>query len=392
MRVLTLSTLFPDDTRPAFGRFVERQTQGLAARPGVSVRVVAPIGIPPLLSRHARYAALRTLPTREVRGGLDILRPRFPVIPGPGAALAPTLLATRLLPLLRRLYAEFPFDIIDAEFFWPDGPAAVRLGASLGVPVSIKARGADIHYWGTRRGCGTQVAAAGRAAAGLLAVSGPLRADMIAAGMPADRIAVHHTGVDQDRFTIADRAAAKSALGLSGLVLLSIGHLIPRKGQAIAIGALAWVPGATLLLAGEGPDRAALERAAAQSGVAERVRFLGNVAHASLPALFAAADLFVLPTASEGLANVWVESLACGVPVVTTDVGGAREVIDRPAAGRLVAREPAAFADAIRALLADPPRREDTRAAAQPFSWERNATQLEAHLRGLVNAHEGNTA
>ncbi|WP_076068321.1 glycosyltransferase [Sphingomonas montana] len=390
MRVLTLSTLFPDAGRPAFGRFVERQTQGLAARPGVAVRVVAPIGVPPLLSRHPRYAAFRAVPLHEVRGGLDVARPRFPVVPGPGAVLGARLLARRLLPMLRRLHADFPFNVIDAEFFWPDGPAAVRLGAALGVPVSIKARGADIHYWGTRRGCAQQVVDAGRAAAGLLAVSGPLRADMIAAGMPADRIAVHHTGVDQAAFTIADRAAAKTALGLSGPVLLSVGHLIPRKGQAVAIAALAHVPGATLLLAGEGPDRAMLERAAETAGVADRVRFLGNVAHAGLPALFAAADLFVLPTASEGLANVWVESLACGVPVVTTDIGGAREVIDRPAAGRLVPRDPAAFANAIHTLLADPPAREATRAAAQPFSWGRNAEQLEAHLRALVAAGAGN--
>jgi glycosyltransferase involved in cell wall biosynthesis len=94
----------------------------------------------------------------------------------------------------------------------------------------------------------------------------------------------------------------------------------------------------------------------------------------------------LLPTASEGLANVWVESLACGTPVVTTDVGGAREAIYRSEAGRLVPREPAALAAAVRDILASPPDQAAVRRCAETFSWERNAETLEAHLRGLVEA------
>ena len=98
----------------------------------------------------------------------------------------------------------------------------------------------------------------------------------------------------------------------------------------------------------------------------------------------AAADVMVLPTASEGLANVWVESLACGTPVVTSDVGGAREVIDSPAFGRLVPRDPEAIADAIRRVLADPPDPAEVRRGAERFSWEKNGAELAAHLRGLI--------
>lgn len=384
MRVLTLSTLFPDASRPAFGRFVERQTQELAAQAGVEVRVVAPVGIPPLLARHPRYEELAGLPHREVRNGLDVLRPRFPVVPGVGARFAPALLARALLPILQEVRRAFPFDVIDAEFFWPDGPATARLARALDVPFSIKARGADIYYWGRRPGCGVQITRAGRAAGGLLAVSKRLADDMAALGLPAERVLVHHTGVDLDLFRPGDRGTAKSALGLTGPVLLCVGHLIPRKGQAIAIDALRGVPGATLLLAGQGRDEPALRRRAARLGLADRVRFLGSVAHGDLPALLAAADALVLPTTSEGLANVWVESLACGVPVVTTDIGGAREAIDRPAAGRLVARDPAAFADAIRAILAAPPAPADVRVSAERFSWGRNAAALAAHLRSVV--------
>jgi teichuronic acid biosynthesis glycosyltransferase TuaC len=207
LRVLTLSSLFPDAGRPTFGVFVERQTLGLAAHPDVALRVVAPVGLPPgPLARHPRYRALAALPVQEDWAGLTVYRPRFPVLPVIGGRFSAALMVRALLPLLRTIRAEFAFDVIDTEYFYPDGPAAVRLGRALGVPVSIKARGSDIHHWTLSPPCRRQIVAAGKAAVGLLAVSGPLRQDMIDLGMPAERIRVHHTGVDQDRFRPAERA------------------------------------------------------------------------------------------------------------------------------------------------------------------------------------------
>ena len=385
LRVLTLSSLFPDATRPTFGAFVARQTLTLATRADVELQVVAPIGKPPWpLSRHPRYRATAALPLRESWEGVTVHRPRFPLIPAIGGRFSPALMARALLPMLRRLRETFAFDVIDAEFFYPDGPAAVRLGRALGLPVSIKARGSDIHYWHGRPGCGAQIVAAGQAAAGLLAVSAALKRDMVAIGLPEARIRVHHTGVDLDRFRPADRAVAKAALGVTGPLLVSIGTLAEFKGHRLVIEALRAAPAATLLIVGQGPQRADLEALAAAMEVADRVRFLGQRPHADLPALLAAADVMVLASQREGLANVWVEALACGTPLVITDVGGAREVVDRPAAGRIVAREPAAIAAAIGALLAEPPSPEAVREAALRFTWEANSQALYAHLAGLV--------
>ena len=385
LRVLTLATLFPNGARPTIGVFVERQTCALAARGDVEVEVVAPVGLPVWpLSRHPHYAPLRDLPLEEVWAGLTVHRPRYRVWPGLSQAATARRMADALLPLLREVKARFPFDVIDAEFFWPDGPAAMRLAAALGVPFSVKARGSDIHLWGEEPGIAEQIVAAGKAAGGMIAVSAALKRDMAALGLPEENIRVHHTGIDLDLFRPVDRAAAKAALGVDGPLLISVGHLNARKGQEIAIAALETIPNATLLLAGDGPERARLERDAAARGVSDRVRFLGVQPHDSLPGLIAAADVMVLPTVSEGLANVWVESLACGTPVVTSDVGGAREVVDRPEAGRLVARDPATVADAVNALLRDPPAQAAVRAAAERFSWERNAAELFDHLSGLV--------
>jgi teichuronic acid biosynthesis glycosyltransferase TuaC len=385
LRVLTLATLFPSAARPNLGLFVERQTQGLAALAGVELEVVAPVGLPAgPLARHPHYSALRSLPQREERNGLAVHRPRYRAAPWLGQARTARAIARALLPVLEDIRGRFPFDVIDAEFFWPDGPAALALARALGVPFSVKARGADIDYWGRRPAIARQIVEAGREADGLLAVSEALRRDMGALGIDPARVRVHRTGIDLDRFRPVDRASAKAALGIAGPLLVAAGALIPRKGQAVAIEALADIPGATLLIAGEGPDRAMLERKARGLGLTERVRFLGAQPHGALPALLGAADALVLPTSFEGIANVWIESLACGTPVVTCDVGGAREAIDRPEAGRLVEREPGAVAEAVRALLADPPDPAAVRKSAERFSWDRNAADLYEHLSALV--------
>jgi teichuronic acid biosynthesis glycosyltransferase TuaC len=384
LRVLTLSTLFPDATRPQFGPFVERQTLGLAALADVEVRVVVPIGIPPLGRYLARYRGLAELPVREIWKGLPVHRPHFVHIPAVGGRFDAALLARALLPVLREIREGFAFDVIDAEFFFPDGPAAVILGRAFGVPVSIKARGADIHAWGSAGPTRQQVIDAGRAADGMLCVSTAIKDDMITLGMPADRITVHYTGVDHARFAVRDRAAAKATFGVSGPLLVSVGALIGRKGHALALAALADIPGAVLALIGAGLERAALEALATRLGISDRVRFLGSIDQDAIADWLSAADVMVLMSASEGLANAWVEALACGTPVVIADVGGAREVLDRPEAGQLAAREPGAVAQAVRALLANPPDRVTVAGAASRFSWEVNAAQLHAHLTGLV--------
>ena len=390
LRVLTLSTLFPDAGRPNFGIFVERSIEALAALPDTRVTIVAPIGMPPWpLSRLAHYRTRAAVPVRETWRGLDVSRPRFTVWPGTGGRFHVGGLVRALRPVLDRLRDERGFDVIDASFFFPDGPAAVALGRRYGVPVSIKARGADIHHWGRASATSGQVVRAGREADGLLAVGDALKADMVALGMPGERIVVHHTGVDHARFHPRDRASAKATLGLEGPVVLSLGALIARKGHHVVVEALAALPDATLLIAGEGAERAALVALAARLGVGGRVRLLGAVAHDELPTLLAAADVMALASSSEGLANAWVEALASGTPIVITEAGSARDVVTSAAAGRIAARDPAAFAAAIAEVLAEAAPREAVAASAARFSWSANGAALRAHLAGLVQASRG---
>lgn len=385
LRVLTLSTLFPDVTRPNFGVFVERQCRELGRRDGIELTVVAPIGIAPWpLSYLSRYAPLLSLPHGEQWRDLTVFRPRFTVLPGTGGRFHVAAMTRAIWPLTCRLHAERPFDVIDASFFYPDGPVARRIAQRLGIPYSVKARGSDIHYWGRHPATRKMVRQAGRDAAGLLAVSQAMKRSMLVQGMDGDKIKVHYTGVDLERFAPQDRAAAKSQFGLEGPVILSVGHLIERKGQALLIEALPMLPNVTLIIAGEGPSRSSFEKLAESLGVAGRIGFLGAVPHDQLPILYNAADVMALPSASEGLANAWVEALACGTPIAISDVGGARELLTDAVAGRIIERAPEAIAQTLEAMLTVPPNRLAIRKAAMRFTWRTNGDALVAHLSAIA--------
>lgn len=385
VRVLSIATLFPNPIRPGFGIFVGNQMRAVAARGDLDLAMISPVGMPPWpLSLKAPYAKLRAIPHRSDIAGLLAHYPRFRLIPKLGGDSNPGRIARAVLPLARHLHAEHAFDVVDAQFFFPDGPAAAIVARELGLPLMIKARGADIHYWGSRPQALRQMLAAAHQSAGLLAVSKALRDDMITLGMPGERIAVHYTGLDRERFHPMDRAQARAELRTSlaltleadAPLLVTPGALIPRKGQRLVIGALAAMPEAQLLLAGSGEDESSLRALARDVGVTTRVHFLGQVGHALLSTLMCAADVMVLPSSSEGLANVWVEALACGTPIVVPDIGGAREIVKDRSAGRIAAREPNAIAAAIADILANAPGQNEVAANVAQFSWNTNAATI----------------
>lgn len=373
MRVLTFSTLFPNEVQPAHGVFVENRLRHLIASGAVEAKVVAPVPWVPADDRlFGEKAALARIGGVETRHGLVIHHPRYPVIPKLGMTLAPTLLYLASRRFVTKLLAETgDIDLIDAHYFYPDGVAAVMLGRHLGKPVVVTARGTDLNliprYAVPRR----QIQWAARRAAGLVTVCRALKDVLVGLGVDADRVRVLRNGVDLTCFRPMDREAARRCLGVEGRLLLSVGLLIPRKGHDITIRALPDLPDTTLLIVGGGPERHRLEALAGQLGVADRVRFAGPVSHDHLPAYYAAADALILASSREGWANVLLEAMACGTPVVATDIWGTGEVVAEPAAGLLVQqRTPAAIAEAVRRLWANPPDRAATRRYAERFSWD----------------------
>ncbi|WP_335682290.1 hypothetical protein [Porphyrobacter sp. HT-58-2] len=146
--VLAISTLYPNPVNPRFGTFVARSLEALAKRGDWRVTLINPIGLPPLAL--GRYRPLADLPEVAGEGGVTIHRPRFTLIPRIGARRNAAAIARVVLPLVRRIHAEAPIDVLDAQFFFPDGPAAAIIAGEMGLPLSIKARGSDITFWGGR--------------------------------------------------------------------------------------------------------------------------------------------------------------------------------------------------------------------------------------------------
>jgi teichuronic acid biosynthesis glycosyltransferase TuaC len=398
IRLLVFSTLFPNAEQPNHGVFVENRLRHLVATGEATATVLAPVPYFPggpffpsaaaVFGAWSRYARV---PRTETRHGLTIHHPRFPVIPRVGMSLAPSLLYHACLAAARRLHTEQKFDLIDAHYVYPDGVAAVRLGAALGLPVVITARGSDVTQLPDFPRPRRMIQSALGRAAGLIAVSDALRTRLIELGADPQRTVALRNGIDTAMFHPVDRAAARAALGLAHPTLISVGGLIARKRHDLTIAALRLLPEWELIIVGEGPERAALAAQIDGLGLSGRARLLGPRPHAQLAQCYGAADAMVLASSREGWANVLLEAMACGTPVVASDIPGNPEVVRARDAGVIVAANtPAGFADAVRALWADPPSRAATRAYAERFGWaETSQGQLALFRRVLAASRPG---
>lgn len=371
MRLLTFSTLYPHAGRPTHGIFVETRLRQLVASGQVESKVVAPVPWFPL--RHSAfgdYALHARAPAGERRHGIDVLHPRYPLIPKIGMTLAPALLVQSVKPTIRRLLERYDFDAIDAHYLYPDGVAAAILGRCFGKPVVMTARGTDVTLIPRYRLPRAMILWAARSAAAIITVSRSLKDGLADLGLPPERVTVLRNGVDADFFRPPDRETARARLGMRNTTLLSVGHLIERKAHHLAVGALALLPDAHLVLIGDGPELGALRALAQRAGVAHRIRFLPAMSQESLREYYGAADALVLASSREGWANVLLESMACGTPVIASNVGGASELVTAPEAGVLFEERTAqGLATAVRRLLSAYPDRAATRRHAEQFSW-----------------------
>ncbi len=395
LRVLAITKIFPNAAEPLSAPFNRQQFAALSRR--CELHVMGTIPWFPgagLLGKWSTAGRLARVPFRETIEGIDVSHPRTLFIPRLAHATWGPLYALSIAPLLARYRGKV--DVVLGSWAYPDGFAAVIAAKLLGVPAVVKLHGSDINLNAKAPGPRKMIVWSLPRAARVVAVSRALADEVVALGVPRDRVALVMNGVDAALFRPRDREAARAELSLpAGPIALYVGNLKEEKG-VLELGA-AWqtvareMPDATLVVVGGGPLKGALEALIAPLG--DRVRMVGPRPLETIPTWMAATDILVLPSRAEGTPNVVLEALASGRRVVASAVGGIPDLITRDELGTLVQpRAPDALAAAIVRSLHTPYNPATVAALGARGGWDASAAALYEVLVGAVSASEPRTS
>ncbi len=386
MNVLTFTTLYPNQKQPRHGIFIEQRLRHLVGATDIQLKVVAPVPWFPLKNKcFGQYGLYADVPESENRFEIEVHHPKYLVLPKIGMSVTPLFLALSGLKKIRALIKNgFKPDIIDAHYVYPDGVAAAIIGKWLKIPVIITARGSDINVLPQYTLPRKMIQWATKKAAMNITVSNALKVEMQKLGVPSNKIDVLRNGVDLDTFNILPEVR-QNRQG-DNLQLISVGNLIELKGHHLVIEALKKLPNVELTIVGEGPMESTLKKLAINCNVADRVHFLGYQTHQQLAVLYNQVDLLVLASSREGMPNVLLEAMACGTPVIATNVGGVIEVVTKRLAGIVIPRRShQSIKAAIEELSAVKTDVERLRCYAKRFSWESTSEGIGQHFNKIAD-------
>lgn len=377
MKLLTISTLYPNNEDPKHGIFVENRLRHLVQYfPEVEPVVIAPVPWFPFKSeRFKEYAKFANVKKKESRHGITVYHPRYVVIPKVGMLLTPFFMAFSLALCIAKLRKQgLKPELIDGHYFYPDGVAIALISKLFKLPFTCTSRGTDINLIADMSAPRKMIKWVIKNAAKTMAVCQALTDRLTELG--AEQAVTLRNGVDLNFFSSineSQRSSQREQLGLGckndKKLLLSVGWLIERKGHYLVIDALQYLPDTVLCIAGNGPEEKKLKEQVRRLKLDERVVFIGAVDQATLKRYYQVADALVLASSREGWANVLLESMACGTPVVATDIWGTPEVVQATCAGVLVKRDAKSIAEGINSLFEAYPQRDETRKYAEQFDW-----------------------
>mgnify|MGYP001547639783 CR=1 FL=1 len=368
---------------PRHGIFVETRLRQLLKSDQVETKVIAPIpSFPIKFGPFKRYAKLDAVPKREMYNSVDVYHPRYTIIPKIGQNLTPKKMAESALPIIHEIInSGFDFDLIDAHYFFPDGVAAAIVAQELNKPLVITARGTDVNLFADYKKSGKKIKQAADQSDAIICVADSLRQKLISKGVEADKILVLRNGVDRNIFypvNSSERAVLRKKIGIDNQTVLAVGNLTKIKGFDLLLDSLAKTAEINLIIIGEGEEKDNLMHQAKSLNLTNRVRFIYNISQSKLRDYYNAADILVLASIREGMPNVVLESIACGTPVVSTNVGGVSEVLT-PECGIIIKkRDSAHIAEAIEKVLLGNYSREKIATIGGKNSWkETTQGQLE---------------
>ncbi|MCB1867846.1 MAG: glycosyltransferase [Gammaproteobacteria bacterium] len=344
-KIVVYSSLFPHTGLPNAGVFIRERMFRLGKELPIIVVSPQPWFPGQRFIRYFKPYFRPSAPQLDIQSEVNIIYPKFFSFPGLFKYLDGLFMALGSYLTIRRLIKQNGFNILDAHFAYPDGYSAALLGRWLGVPVTITLRGTEVRHSQVPKLYPKLIHALNNANR-IFSVSESLRRHAISLGIPPEKIIVVGNGVDMKKFSPLPKAEARRQLGLSDVdrVLISVGGLVERKGFHRVIEILPRLlkefPDLKYLIVGgsspEGDWRERLLQQVKNLKLDDVVMFLGAMPSDKLKTPLSAADIFVLATSNEGWANVFLEAMACGLPVVTTDVGGNREVVCRNELGIVV--------------------------------------------------------
>jgi len=333
MKILSFSYCFPSRKNPNWGLFVYQRLAALARLE--EVKVCSPVPWFPFLNRDI------VDPDEQKWRDLTVYRPSFFYSPGILKNYDAWCYARGLRRWLNELCRIWRPDVLDAHFIWPDGVGVALLARELRIPYVITLRG-KIYECLKISSQTRQCAAALQGAAAVISVSSRMAEEAHKLGVPKDRLHVIANGVDLDHFRPRNKSETRKMLGLpnDGRLLVTVAHLGHRKGHHETIRTLAGLPeDVQLVIVGgsaQGGTPELLRNVARSVGVDHRLILPGPQSYERIPLYFSAADVGVLASYREGCPNVVLECLACGTPVVATDVGAVPDILPVPATGRIV--------------------------------------------------------
>jgi len=372
MNVLIITSLFPNNIRPDAGNFIFRRMAAVDGLGNCRIEAIAPIPYCPNWAAESRWGVFTGISPYETREGIKTHHPRYPLIPKVSMPFHGLLMWLGIRSTVLKLHRRNPFDLIDGHFVFPDGQAALFAGRALGLPVVISARGSDIHQYPTFKTIRPQIVWTLKNADRVISVCKALENAIVNLGIPEEKIDVIPNGIDASRFQLMQRVEARNKLRITNVkkVILSIGHLVPVKGHERIIDAMNVIlsihPESVAYIIGDGPERNRLQDKIKSHGLQDNIYLVGHKPNAELKWWYNAADVFCLTSHREGWPNVLMESMACGTPVVATNVYGTPEIVDSDEVGIIVAQQTESIASGLIAAL--------------DRSWDRNA--IRKHVAG----------
>ncbi|SDZ21238.1 glycosyltransferase family 4 protein [Thermoactinomyces sp. DSM 45892] len=385
-KVLVVSHMYPSKVNPHSGIFVHNQTKALRDA-GCEVQVVVPIPSFPLYKKWKGYS---DLPSRTDLEGIPVHYVPTRMFPGGfffhryGA-----FYIRSLKPILHQIKQDFPYELLHCHTIFPDGYVGGKLKEELGVPVISTIHGSDIMLYPKKnKKIYERTIEALKANDHLITVSDRLRdeVDQMVPGLPVSTI---YNGFDPNRFYPIDRQEARLRLGIppEGKKIVFIGNLLPVKGISYLLQAFHRLvqgdqhEGLDLYVVGAGPLQSSIEEEIAELSLVGRVHLMGRRPYDEIPLWMNSADVTALTSLSEGLPSILLESMGCGRPMVATDVGGIKEVLQDGVTGRLARpKDVEHIAQCLHEMVTKDDVREElgkqAYVASRGFSLEQNANQV----------------